>query len=517
MKKRKGSAHPVVIWPILLICLIINLIACLCITASATEVPGSEIAPPGGSSTLTPIDPPKEEEEEETVPEEPEEIEEPEKTEEPEVEEETKEEPPAPPPADTKPEGEEQKEPTPPKEPEPEKPTQPDSTGGGSASGGDEGPPRDETTTSGGTESEDTEATEEPTTTVPKPVRDVNVKDPVGEYPENLNTSSITVKSPVLDVLLVEGANLETLLYPSKIVLPTKYMDVLMAAPFEDIEVKGEVAYFLNTIAPHANGTFTYAEYRAAELYLTVCRIYKEDQHETAAGAALRRVDDEASANWMRNITDAYLTRGAEFQKLIREYRPLLEHYASGGKLQDHEQYEAFKQGVGDTLITVGEISDLARTFSGDRTYDQYYTRYFDSLYSWWERIGVIHMFTAAVMEYSYYYDEFSYNGVNFTRGAPSDFVVDAPTTEEDTSGEEGNSGQNTGWVDNPNNGVSDSPVSSVGDGSAGNTSPVTEKSYGWKDAISIIAFAFVIVAVVVLWVLKSMRKKNDPANRKWE
>ena len=90
----------------------------------------------------------------------------------------------------------------------------------------------------------------------------------------------------------VGSEELDALLYPSGMRIPTKYMDVFDLIPFvSDVIYDSEVGKFLNRYYPDANGVFTYAEYKAVErlLYFSyLANTYGEDNKvEVEVGEAV--------------------------------------------------------------------------------------------------------------------------------------------------------------------------------------------------------------------------------------
>ena len=358
-------------------------------------------------------------------------------------------------------------------------------------------------------------------------------QDPVGQYPSQLDTSGVNIVSPSLDSLLAEGADLEALLYPSGLKLPTKYMDLLMFASITySTPITSETAYFLKTAAPVEGGTYTYAEYRAAEVYLAMCRMNLAESNMTNTAASVRSLDTNTTVNWTMNVTNATLTNSTRMVALISNYKSILESFAEGGSISGHRQYSDFVADHKGIRYSCGNLDDLISLANGGELRDADLSNYVLSLYSWWDYAGIVHNFTSAVVDYSAYYNELSYNNINFTRGAPAVPVHsgtgtgsgggiaagDNPTQQ--TGGEttvfgEGLTGQGNNTTvsgsssDSVSGGgyTSDTPVASVGNTPGPDTSVLPSGVRDVQEVGSIVAAVFVVVAVIGLWIIHLSRK----------
>lgn len=364
--------------------------------------------------------------------------------------------------------------------------------------------------------------------------------DPVGSYPSPLDTSGVNIVSPSIADLTAKDADLEALLYPSGLRLPTKYMDLLMFAPVSySSPITSEAGYLLKTIAPVDNSTYTYAEYRAAELYLAMCRLYKAADTETtlATAASVKSLDTNTTVNWMMNVTNATLSDQKRMVALISNYQSILETLASGSSITSHKQYTDITAQHKGVRYSCGNLDDLVALSQGSTVRDADLSSYVLGLYSWWDYVGVTHTFTSSIAEYSTYYDEFSFNGVNFTKGAPvanihggmgsgsgggiaageqgaeqGQSVVDVEigglegtlgNSNPIVSGSSTQGGISSSSASNP----SDTPVSAVGNKPGPDTGILPDGSRGLKEAGSIAAVVFVVIAVIALWIIHLSRK----------
>ena len=372
--------------------------------------------------------------------------------------------------------------------------------------------------------------------------------DPVGKTPGRLDTSGITVVSPSIAELTVKGADLEALLYPSGLKLPTKYMDLLMFAPVNySATLVDETAYFLKTIAPTEDSVYTYAEYSAADTYLTICRIMcivGDSDNPSATSEAFISLDNNTTVNWMHNVTNATLSDSTRVVTLIDNYKDLLESAAGGNEINKHRQYKDLVADHRGVQYSCGDLSVLRDAVGAAPSNDAALSKHVLSLYSWWDYAGVMQNLTSAITEYSHYYNDFAYNGINFTKGAPlgilhsdqgtqsgnSTQVNPGATDPANPGGDSGFSGNTTqvggigtttpeggnivtggstqeDWVTAVPGGSGDTPVSSVGSKGVHDTSGLPAGALGLKEAGSIAALVFIGVAVIGLLIIRISRR----------
>lgn len=362
--------------------------------------------------------------------------------------------------------------------------------------------------------------------------------DPVGKYPSKVDISGVKIDSPSIEQLIAQGANLEALLYPSGLKLPTKYMDLLMCAPVTSAnELSGETANFLKTVAPTSDGVYTYAEYKAAELYLAICRLYVNVDNNYATGDSIRSLDKNTSVNWMENITNATLTNNTRLVQLISNYSDILEQHANGADISGHRQYRDFIAEHRGVCYSAGSLDYLVSLAAGISSRDTDLATHVLNLYSWWDYVGVTQNLTAAVLTYSKYYNEFAYNNINFNHGAPA--TAYQPGEENNNpNGNQGNQGGTTvvgpdsnpvpsspgtiigssggdnSWMNPNTQGSGDTPVSSVGGDVGTDSGILPEGKRNIREVASIAAVIFVIVAIIALWAIKAYRKGTDPVSR---
>lgn len=364
-------------------------------------------------------------------------------------------------------------------------------------------------------------------------------EDPVGRYPTRIDTNGIKIVSPTIDQLTAPGADIEALLYPSGLQLPTKYMDLLMCAPTNSsAAVTGETVNFLKTIAPTATGEYTYAEYEAADMFLAICRLYLQEAGETQTGDALKNLDQNTTVNWTNNITDARVSDYTRLVSLLTNYKSILESFGQGNSIGTHNQYRDLVAEHRDVYYSMGNLTSFRDLADGAAPNDASLSVYTNNLYSTWSYLGVTHTLTANVMSYSRFYNEFAYNGINYNKGAPmASFTPNDPNAQatpnvpstiggevpgggetQVTTPEHGQPGGDvvsggTGpqW-DNPNSQTTnDTPVQNVGSNTGADASVLPDGRKNIQDIASICALVFVVVGIVVVWGVHTYRKGHDP------
>lgn len=364
------------------------------------------------------------------------------------------------------------------------------------------------------------------------------VEDPVGRYPSKPDSLGVKIVSPSLDSLLAEGADLEALLYPSGLKLPTKYMDLLMCAPVNSsTNVIGETANFLKTIAPNSTGQYTYAEYEAADIYLAMCRCYLQEEGESLTGDALKNLDVNTTVNWMNNVTNATISDYSKLVALISNYRSILESAGNGESLRSHKQYKDLVADHRSVYYSFGDLKAYGSLAEDGFTGDYELSKYTSNLYSTWSYLGISQGITTNLLEYSHFYNEFALNGVNYNRGAPPSSFTPKDTGSQEPTGSEGVPGNSTQvtspdhandgsmtvtgssgqeWTNPNTQGSGDTPVSSVGSNQGVDTSVLPSGRQNALDIASKVALAFVVIGIIAVWAIHTHRKGSDPLS-KWK
>lgn len=382
--------------------------------------------------------------------------------------------------------------------------------------------------------------TTEPSPAPTEPEETSVPEDHVGRYPSKPDASGIKIVSPSLDALLAPGANIEALLYPSGLKLPTKYMDLLMVAPTNSSStIVGETANFLRTIAPNNTNEYTFAEYEAADIYLAMCRLYAQEKGESQTGDALKNLDVNTTVNWMNNVTNATIADYGRLVALITNYKSILEAYGSGASIGSHAQYRDLTSDHKSIYYSFGDLKAYGTLADGTASNDAALSTYTTNLYSTWSYLGVTQSITTNLLEYSYFYNEFAINGVNFNHGAPANSFSptdpDATTSTPVSGGGGGGSTEVTTpdhggsgggdvvsggtlpeWANPNQQGSGDTPVSSVGSSQGVDTSILPSGRQNAMDIASKVALGFVIIGIIVVWVIHTHRKGQDPLS-KWK
>ncbi len=328
----------------------------------------------------------------------------------------------------------------------------------------------------------------------------------VGEVPAIRDTSGAMIVSPSIEQLLEPGADIEALLYPSGLKLPTKYIDLLQFAPVNSTKaIADEAIYLLKTAAPVESNTYTNAEYMAAQYYLNLARLYFDESRATEhTHAALVNLDADTSLNMCKNLSDAKLTNSEHLRILISNYSNVLLAYAIGTDVTSDPQYVDMLNEHDGVYYSFGGPNGLDLSYFASSRTDEAVETFIDMLDALWKLLSVEQSYTPAQVEYSESTDSFAYNGVNFKKGAPDTFGRTRPTA---SFGEDSSSA--------PADNRDITPVVTV----EGNVNPddIPHGKMNFREIMSILAFAFMVVAVIVLWIIKVIRRKKDPLYTGWK
>lgn len=334
-------------------------------------------------------------------------------------------------------------------------------------------------------------------------------------------------------------------LYPSGMQLPTKYMDFLdFSFISTEFSVSNEVGTFLNRYWPEQRGRFTNAEYMAARRFIYLLRTYNTfgEAHPIIKGCA--RLQHDSSWALLMNFSNVSLS-GAKLDTLKDYVSYYWEVLAGTG---------AITSGAGDESLyaefTQSTINGVYMTVGSAVQWDTY-TADYNPLTDCGEDLS---NYLANFVSYANAF------GLTFTDTICSGAV--SGTGEVillDTNGEdlEGNNlgeffettpqlpGQELlhpedGTTVRPNR-PSDSAISDVGEHQSDGESdiatgqlqgdtlvqfpdyiPIDEsatsatKLYNLRDVAGIGALIFIFVALIVLWILHTIRRHHDPIHRRW-
>lgn len=348
--------------------------------------------------------------------------------------------------------------------------------------------------------------------------------------------------------ILIDGTpeEIERTLYPSGILLPTKYFDLLDLQNLSGITFDDVGSCFLRSLFPDKI-EFTYPEYRAALEFIWLFKITTLNEGETTLGKAINALESFSDWSLSNNISNAVLSSSIELNELALKYKDLLNPSEPAAYIvENHTDYkEILSVTDGGFLYTFG--SDMIysdATATTDAASIQIFPgyKYSDALLSrtaYWEKLGVVFKDTRDTITTrdSYIiYDSKDFGKIDvkwieisdatsmvegtlpdkttetFEPIKEEDSDVQSPTpTREITS--EDMFKEDTEKRDN-------SAIQKVSSNTQGNqfiygTSDVVKRHYGFRDIITILCLVFVTISVIVLWVIHTVKQRRDPL-RKW-
>ena len=200
----------------------------------------------------------------------------------------------------------------------------------------------------------------------------------------NSNTSAIDLVSYDYNALKVGTSDeIDEILYPSGLELPTKYMDFLDFTPYSGKTITNNVASYLNEEYPSANAKFTYAEYRAAERYLYFYDILR-DEENTQLRTALDSLFSEIGINEI----GVRLSNTSRFSNALDRYEDILYKLAEGSKLDNDEGTLLGYKLLDSFYITIG-LGDVYTDVTTDSNALQKYLEYLETVDSYWDYFGL--------------------------------------------------------------------------------------------------------------------------------
>lgn len=358
--------------------------------------------------------------------------------------------------------------------------------------------------------------------------------DPQAYYTVKLKSVPL---STVLDAS--DGRELEDLLYPTGMQLPTKYLDLFMFANLgeRDWVITGRTYTLLRTFYPTRNDTYTFAECRAAQMF---CGWYDTLYNsERTVGdrdiAALTGLDSLAPLDLAGDVSTVIPYDVVKLQAVLQEFSSVLslEEVTVDGALLASNEYQA--------LISFD--SGCPYSFGYDYMWDAFYnTAPPDELSSQLEMFYDSRIDYCVSLGLSWQPTQVSYFNVDTSIiGAITEVpVVDSPPDEElglaipsvvgtpsesfvpeDTAlpiaAEQAPvpSVKSTPYVSptiDYNSVEANKTISEFATGLM--NSDATTKSLGWRDLTVGIALCIMLVAVVTFGVNDWIKKRNDPTRR---
>ena len=317
-------------------------------------------------------------------------------------------------------------------------------------------------------------------------------------------------------VLDAESWEVDSILYPSGMRLPTKYVDILDFIPYDGTELSNDVTEFLLKEYPEAAGVFTYPEYRAAERFVYLCSLLRNHNTSDVALAILSLSDVEGWFNSQSNIVPVDSTR---FQNALRVYQDLFTSVAEdSASLTGSPSWAQLSEQMQDSFyLTVGTAVSLADISTGhDATIAS------GALYS---------QFWAGIPAYLDYFgfDLQPIAGAEVQEEPVLPEVSDEPVTGDASTSTRMHSIYSDGKVDSSGKIVREEAKGSseivMSDGTRelipitvddSLLYSVTTKEYGLRDFITVVALILVLASVGTAWIVHTIRKLRDPL-RQWK
>lgn len=366
------------------------------------------------------------------------------------------------------------------------------------------------------------------------PVQAVTVSiDPQAYY-------TVKLKSVPLSAVLAtsDGRELDDLLYPTGMQLPTKYLDLFMFANLgeRDWVITGRTYTLLRTFYPTQNDTYTFAECRAAQMfcgwYDTLCN--SERMVGDRDTAALADLDSLAPLDLAGDVSTVIPYDVAKLQAVLREFSSVLslEEATLDGAFVISNEYQSL----------ISSDSGCPYSFGYDYMWDAFYdTAPPDELSSQLELFYNSRVDYCASLGLSWQPTQVSYfNADTSIIGAITEVpVVDSPPDEElglAIPGVVVTPSESLVPEDTVPPAAEQTPVPSVkptpyvsptidynsveanktiSEFATGLTnSDATTKSLGWRDITVGIALCIILVAVITFGVHDWIKKRNDPTRR---
>lgn len=305
-----------------------------------------------------------------------------------------------------------------------------------------------------------------------------------------------------------QALDIENILYPSGMQLPTKYLDLMDFCPHSGQITSNRVTQFLNTFWPSCNGMFTYPEYRAAERFCFYIMLVS-NYSDSPVGTELLKLDRSSSWNLIDNISNVTISDVTHLRNALIIYHDLLTTAATmDDTLVNHPDYKSLVQKRSNgVILSTGESNGFDIDYPENN-----------------EFIASGLLYSELVSEYAGYWKFFS---LTFT-----DTNLSARFIQEDNLGvvltdPEGNIIATTKVVaSDSDDKIKDNttayhsrrldPLYAVGNRISLMPIPThEEKIYNALDVFTVIAVICTVISIVVLWILHEIKKREDPI-RKW-
>ena len=332
------------------------------------------------------------------------------------------------------------------------------------------------------------------------------------------------------DYFGLNSEELDRLMYPSGMKIPTKYMDLLDFIPFENKFIyNDEVSEFLNMYYPEANGLFTYPEYKAVERLFYFTKLNSVYGSNSTIVQTLHDIEKDSNIHFFKQLSDVRLLDTKYLWDLLEPYQVLFESLGTYSEdVIDSLEYSRFLAlNAEDYMFTNG----LSVKLEGKNANSEY-----------WGTLGKAldhYQATARVLGLSYVNYTYGIDVVNskvrfvnfvgqelttlqyvikvnssdefqFRVQIDNENVVSGSErllpTVDDYTRDEGRT-----LVTNPDASMFDVIDEVMPSGAYLSGS----HAYGFRDVLGIVSSIFIAITIVVLWIISFVKNRKDPI-KKW-
>ena len=327
----------------------------------------------------------------------------------------------------------------------------------------------------------------------------------------------------------VGSEELDALLYPSGMRIPTKYMDVFDLIPFvSDVIYDSEVGKFLNRYYPDANGVFTYAEYKAVERLLYFSYLANTYGEDNKVVASLKQLESKCDVRFFSTLTDVRCLDTLYLWKLLEPYKDLFITLGHNGSNITLSTNYVKLMGLNETyncLLTWGVDVKL----EGEDPSGEYCEHLSESLLQFENTISILSL-TYVPSSYSIDYVDSTayYFNISNRRMDVMEYLLkvnnnDSFELKTDEASSKKMSGSDrllptseTFWkprthkLEHGNNDAFTGLDTSIPYEESGNTAKMLLQRYGVRDVFGALSLVAVSIAIVVLWIIGAIRKRRD-------
>lgn len=370
-----------------------------------------------------------------------------------------------------------------------------------------------------------------------------------------LTVSNIELREVLVDDLIQAEMpeDVEFLLYPTGMELPTKYLDFFsFFDPFEhSVVCSKEVASYLNAAYPEAGGVFTLAEVKAMELYLGLLHAALDgtrSPHEIDMWEAFTFIKDNEVTLTGATPTTVAVQDMERFRGQLVAHQMIL-NYGQLDTADPATNYSEYQD-----LITVPVDGSPLMGFGWNSQYDNWYcwltpedsrlsadteydadvaTRvaaFWQTRSKYMEQLGVSFVDASAPIKFvesvdpsdmwrMVYLDNTSLlvPALSVQEWRPSTQEVSQETVTPPATTAPVESVKPTPMPESvppsfkPQEQDYNDYVTEFNPGQQSNGSTMASRTYGWKDVLLVISIIIVVIASLTLFIMDAIRKKRDP------